>query len=297
MPATPDAYQDLADLLEPYLAGTDTTAIHDNVADEITQITLKAAPLVDDIALIEDTADGAEKKSITLGSLAKMPGQVSALDAATILVTDKIAFEDQSDSDAMKEATIQEVFAAPGWVSGLTAKAIPVAADLLAVDDSADSLAIKKSTILQVTGAAALVSGLTAKATPIGADLIRIDDTAASNAAKKVTINTLPILQAQVSSILLTPAADAAVTILSTTAAVQLTVTAGATVVIATDAGCYAGQEVDLFAISVAGGGAYTLALNTGTLTINATSECARVKRNTGNTAWYVVSMVGATIV
>jgi hypothetical protein len=296
MPAAPDAYEDLATLLEPYLSGTDSTAVHVDVADEITQITLKAAPLVDDIAVIEDTADGAAKKSIALGTLAKMPGQVSALDAATILISDKIAFEDQSDSDSMKEATIQEVFAAPGWVSGLAAATILVT-DKLAFEDASDTLAIKEATVQEVFAAPAWIAGLTAKATPIGADLVVINDSAASDVARKATINTLPILQAQVSSILLTPAADAAVALLATTAAVQLTVTAGATVVISTDAGCYAGQEIDLFAISVAGGGAYTLALNTGTLTINATSECARVKRNTGNTAWYVVQMTSATIV
>lgn len=295
MPA-PDAYEDLATLLEPYLSGTDSTAVHVDVADEITQVTLKAAPLVDDVLLIEDTADSANKKHIVIGALAAVPGQVSALDAATILVDDVIAFEDQSDSDAMKKATVQEVFAAPGWVVGLTAKGTPVAADLLAVGDTADSDAIKKSTILQVTGAAALVSGLTAKATPIGADLIRIDDTAASNAAKKVTIDSLPILQAQVSSVLLVPAADAAVAILNTTGGIQLTVTGAGNVAISTSSS-YAGQVINLFAVAVAGGGSYTLALNTGTLTLNATGESAVVMRNTANTNWFCVGLSGATIV
>lgn len=293
---TPDALQDLADSLEPYLSGTDEGAVHVDVADEITQITLKAAPLVDDVLIIEDTADAAAKKSIVIGALAAVPGQVSALDAATILVTDVIAFEDQSDSDAMKAATVQEVFAAPGWVTGFTAKATVLAADLLPVEDSADSLALKKSTVLQVTAAAALVSGLTAKATPIGADLIRIDDTAASDAAKKVTIASLPITQSQVVGIVLQPAADAAVAILNTTRAVQLVVTAAPTVVISTSSS-YAGQVLNLFALAVGGGGSYTLALDVGTLTLNAASEGATVIRNAGNTAWVCVGLSGATIV
>jgi hypothetical protein len=298
MPAAPDALQDLATSLEPYLGGTDSTAVHVDVADEITQISLKTTPAVDDIGIIEDTADAAEKKSFALGSLFKMLGWITGLAAKVQPTTsDKVVIEDAADSATPKESTVQSLFSALGWVTGLTAKTTPVAADLVAVEDSADALTPKKSTIAQMFAASALISGLTAKATPIGADLVVINDTAASNAARKATINTLPILQAQVSSILLTPAADAAVALLATTAAVQLTVTAGATVVISTDAGCYAGQEIDLFAISVAGGGAYTLALNTGTLTINATSECARVKRNTGNTAWYVVQMTSATIV
>jgi hypothetical protein len=292
-----NALTDLANSLAPYLAHTDSAAIHDDVAGEITAITLKAAPAIDDVFIIEDAADSEEKKSVTLGAMFKAAGQVSNLDAAVPLITDKFAFEDQSDSDIMKEATIQEIMAAPGWVTGLAAKAAPTVADKIAIEDAADSAAMKESTIQQVMAAVAWIDGLTAKATPIGADLVAISDSAAAGATKKATINTLPILQAQVSSILLTPAADAEVALLATTAAVQLTVTAGATVVISTDPGCYAGQDVDLFAISVAGGGAYTLALNTGTLTINATSECARVKRNTGNTAWYVVQMTGATIV
>jgi hypothetical protein len=252
---TPDALQDLADSLEPYLSGTDESAIHDDVAGEIAAISAKADPAVDDLLLIEDAADSNEKKKITVGSIAGVAGQVSALDAATILITDSIAFEDASDSDAMKKATVQEVFAAPAWIDGLTSKA-----------------------------------------TPIGADLVAISDSAAAGATKKALISALPITQSQVASILLTPAADAAVALLNTTRGVQLTVTAAATVVISTSSS-YAGQVLNLFAVSVAGGGAYTLALDVGTLTINATGEGATVMRNAGNTAWVCTGLSGATIV
>ena len=292
----PNALQDLANQVAPYLEHTDTAAVHVDVADEITQITLKAAPAVDDVLLIEDTSDTAAKKRITVGTLAAVAGQVSLLDAATPLITDKFAFEDQSDTDAMKEATIQEIMAAVGWVTGLTAKTTPVAADLLPVEDSADSLAMKKSTLAQLFAASALISPLTAKATPIGADLLVINDTAASNAAKKVAINTLPILQAQVSSVLLVPAADAAVAILDTTGGIQLTVTGAGNTAITTTSS-YAGQVINLFAVAVAGGGSYTLALNTGTLTLNATGESAVVMRNTANTQWFCCGLSGATIV
>lgn len=297
MTATPDMIEDLAELVEPYLEHTDTAAIHVDVADEITQITLKAAPLIDDVFVLEDTSDSADKKSATLGAMLKAPGQVSNLSSATPTIADSMAFEDDSDSDAMKKATVQVLLGTAGWVAGLTAKTTPVAADLLPVGDTADTDAIKKSTILQVTGAAALVSGLTAKATPIGADLIRIDDTASSNAAKKVTINSLPILQAQVVSVVSQPAADAAVEIDGTIGGLQLTVTGAGNVAISTNANCYAGQKVNLFAIAVAGGGSYTLALDVGTLTLNATSESAVVQRNAGNTAWVCVGLSSATIV
>jgi hypothetical protein len=251
----PDALQDLADSLEPYLSGTDSAAIHDDVAGEIAAISAKADPAVDDLLLIEDAADSNEKKKITVGSIAGVAGQVSALDAATILITDSIAFEDASDSDAMKKATVQEVFAAPAWIDGLTAKA-----------------------------------------TPIGADILVVSDSAAAGATKRSTISSIPITQSQVASVLLTPAADAAVALLNTTAAVVLTVTAAGTVVISTSSS-YAGQEVQFFASAVSGGGAYTLAVVGGTLTINATGEAPRVKRDTTNATWNVIALGSATIV
>lgn len=253
MPA-PNMLQDLANSVAPYLAGTDTTAIHDNVANEITQITAKAIPLIDDVTVLEDTAAAAAKKSATIGALLAAPGQVTNLSAATILITDKIAFEDASDTLAMKEATVQQVFAAPGWVGGLAA------------------------------------------ATPLAADAIMFEDASASLAIVKTTIGALPIAQAQVSGIVLQPAADAAVAILNTTRGVQLTVTAAPTVVISTSSS-YAGQVLNLFALAVAGGGSYTLALDVGTLTLNATGEGAVVIRNAGNTAWVCVGLSGATIV
>jgi hypothetical protein len=298
MPAAPDALQDLATSLEPYLGGTDSTAVHVDVADEITQISLKTTPAVDDIGIIEDTADAAEKKSFALGSLFKMLGWITGLAAKVQPTTsDKVVIEDAADSATPKESTVQSLFSALGWVTGLTAKTLPLAADLVAVEDSAASLAPKKSTILQLFTTSALISGLTAKATPIGADLIYINDTAAANVARKVTINTLPILQAQVAGVLLEPAADAAVTILGTTRAVVLTVTAAPTVVIADGAGLYAGQVVSLRAAAVAGGGSYTLAVQGGTLTMNATGEEPEVMRNEANDAWVVIRLGTATIV
>ena len=113
---------------------------------------------------------------------------------------------------------------------------------------------------------------------------------------RRTTIGDLPITQAQVSSVLLTPAADAAVALLNTTRGVQLTVTGAGNVAITTTSS-YAGQVVNLFAVAVAGGGSYTLALNSGTLTLNAAGESAVVQRDTGNAAWYCVGLSGATIV
>jgi hypothetical protein len=291
------AFTDIAATLAPFLVDTDTAAIHEATAGEIGDITAKAAPLIDDVFMLEDAAAAEAKKSTTLGAMLKAPGQVTNMAAATILVTDKIAFEDASDTLAMKEATVQEVFAAPGWVTGLAAKAAPTVADKIAVEDAADSAAMKECTIQQIFAATAAVDGLTSKATPIAADTMLVNDSAASGAAKKITIGSIPIAQAQVVGILLEPAADAAVELLGTTSAVVLTVTAAPTVVVSNGAGLYAGQRVEFRAAAVSGGGKYTVAVQGGALTIDATDEEPVIKRNAANDAWVVVRLGTATIV
>ena len=212
---TPNALQDLANSLAPYLAHTDSAAIHDDVAGEITAIAAKAAPLIDDEFILEDTSDSGDKKSATLGSM----------------------------------------LASAGQVTNLPAKATPTTSDKIAIEDAADGAAMKE-----------------------------------------VTIGALPIAQAQVASILLEPVADAAVALLNTTSAVVLIVTGAATVAISTTSR-YAGQEIQFFASAVAGGGSYTLAVQGGTLTIDAAGEAPKVKRNAGDSAWVVIGLGGATIV
>ena len=49
--------------------GTDTNAVHVNVANEIAQITAKPIPSVDDVLIIEDSADSNNKKKVTIGTL------------------------------------------------------------------------------------------------------------------------------------------------------------------------------------------------------------------------------------
>lgn len=50
-------------------AATDGSAIHDNVADEISAITEKASPVSADLLLIEDSADSNNKKRVQIGNL------------------------------------------------------------------------------------------------------------------------------------------------------------------------------------------------------------------------------------
>lgn len=51
------------------LAGADTDAIHDNIAAEISAITEKTSPIAADLALIEDSAAGYDKKRVQLSNL------------------------------------------------------------------------------------------------------------------------------------------------------------------------------------------------------------------------------------
>jgi hypothetical protein len=292
------ALSDIAATIAPFLVDTDTAAIHEATAGEIGDITAKATPAVDDVALIEDAGDGEAKKSYTLGSLFKMLGWITGLTAkATPVAADILAVEDSADSLTPKRSTLLQLFGASGLVSGLTAKATPVAADILLVNDSASSNAAKRSTLQQLFAALGLIDGLTSKATPVAADTLAVNDSAAGGAAKKITIGSLPIAQAQVVGILLEPAADAAVELLGTTSAVVLTVTAAPTVVISNGAGLYAGQRIEFRAAAVSGGGKYTVAVQGGALTIDATDEEPVIKRNAANDAWVVVSKGGATIV
>ena len=88
--------------------GSDSTAIHDNVAGEIAIIADKATPVAADHLLIEDSADSDNKKDITIGSLetalellleiadlqgnitdAKVPNNITIDAAATLTDGDK----------------------------------------------------------------------------------------------------------------------------------------------------------------------------------------------------------------
>lgn len=179
----------------------------------------------------------------------------------------------------------------------MEAKATPAAADLLQIADSEDGGRVKKIQVQQLFSATGLVDGLDTKAIPVAADTLLINDSAADGAAAKATIGSLPIAQSQVVGILLEPAADAAVVLLGTTSAVVLIVEGAVPIGITNGAGLYAGQSVQLFASAVSGGGSYTVPVQGGTLTINATGEEPIIKRNADNDAWVVVSLGGATIV
>ncbi len=267
-------------------------------AVQLTSLELKAEPTAADKLALQDAADDDAMKVATVQQVFAAEGLIAGLTAETAPATgDLVVINDISNSDAARKSTVLQLVGTAGAISGQTAKAAPLPADTLLINDSASSNAGRVSTLQQLFGAAGLVDGLTLKASPVGADTLPVNDSAASGAAKKVTIDSLPITPAQIGSILLQPAADAdPVAILNTTGAIELQVTGAADVAIGTTSSVKR-QEVKLIAKSVAGGGSYTLVIESGTLTLNATGEWAIVKRNEANTAWVLVAFAGATVV
>jgi len=78
-------------------AGTDTTAVHDNVANEITAVTLKAAPVAADEIILEDSAASYVKKSATLNTLGSAIPYLKDADGDT-----KIDLEESGDEDIVR---------------------------------------------------------------------------------------------------------------------------------------------------------------------------------------------------
>lgn len=79
-------------------AGTDTTAIHDDTASEISAITAKASPVLGDFLVIEDSEAGNVKKSITIGDLPSgATDSIMDADGDT-----KIQTEESTDEDVIR---------------------------------------------------------------------------------------------------------------------------------------------------------------------------------------------------
>ena len=159
-------------------AGTDTTAIHDDTAAEISVITAKATPTGSDFLLIEDAADSNNKKRITIGNLPSSGGAG----------TDTTAIHDDTSAE----------------ISAITAKVTPTGSDFLLIEDAAASHSKKRITIGDLPSSAgsdttaihdntaAEISVIAAKATPTGSDFLLIEDAADSNNKKRITIGNLP---------------------------------------------------------------------------------------------------------
>ncbi len=155
----------------PASAGSDSSAIHDNVSAEIDAITEKVTPVNADLIVIEDSAAANVKKKAQIGNI---PGISNA-------IHDNVAAE----------------------IDSIAEKGTPVSGDLIIIEDSAAANVKKKVQIgnLPTTDATAIhdniaaeINAIAEKATPVNADLIIIEDSADTNNKKKVQVGNLPAI-------------------------------------------------------------------------------------------------------
>ena len=71
--------------------GTDVNAVHVNAPSEISGITAKATPTASDLLIIEDVADGNNKKKITIGDLPSSGGGASIYTASDTIGSGRVA--------------------------------------------------------------------------------------------------------------------------------------------------------------------------------------------------------------
>lgn len=107
-----------------------------------------------------------------------------------------------------------------------------------------------------------------------------------------VTFPAASISPASIASTTITSTASSAVALTDTTAEVALNATTG-TVVIST-ASSRPRQLVFLRVASLSGG-AYTLVVTGGTLTLNSVGEAALIQRSAANDAWLVVALTASS--
>jgi hypothetical protein len=199
------------------------TAIHDDIASEISAVTLKATPVSGDFLLIEDSAAANVKKRITVGSLPagseindlegdgasgildnEVPvgtgaGTVSYLALST---AGAVSFNGTAFAQAAL-ADLSDVTAKTGSGTTVVMDTSPtivtptIASFANAAHDHEDAaggatLASAATPTAIHDDVAAEISALTEKVSPVGADHILIEDSAAGNAKKRIQITNLP---------------------------------------------------------------------------------------------------------
>ena len=142
-------------------AGSDGNAIHDNVADEIHQVTEKVTPADNDEILIEDSAASWAKKRLKISNLPSSGSGGGDMYKSTYDTNDDGKVNSADAADAVP------------W-SGVSGKPDPL--DATAIHDNVS----------------AEISAVTEKTTPHDDDLLLIEDSQASNAKKKLKISNLP---------------------------------------------------------------------------------------------------------
>ena len=188
--------------------GADATAIHRNLAAEISTITEKTTPVGTDILVIEDSAAANAKRRVQLANLPTAGGG-EANTGANVGGAEEV-FRDKSGSvlnfrTLQGTATVQVSTSTD--VIQFTAVAANIDHDGLLnyvaqehirwdqagaedveagrVPDGADATAIHDNV-------AGEINSIALKSTPVSGDLILIEDSAAANAKKRITVGSLP---------------------------------------------------------------------------------------------------------
>jgi hypothetical protein len=167
-------------------AVTDPNAIHDNVVDEIHQVSDKAVPISYDEVIIEDSADAWAKKRATLGSLPV--GTIADNSITNAKLVDMNADLIKGRANA----------AGAGAPQDLTAGQVRT---IINVDDGAD---VTSAHTCDTPGGAGTdgtaihdnvvdeIHQIADKALPVAADEVVIEDSADAWAKKRATIESLP---------------------------------------------------------------------------------------------------------
>ena len=183
-------------------AGTDTTAIHDNVAAEISVLTLVTAVAGDHI-LIEDASDSNNKKRIQVSDLLgatdadaihdNVASEISAIAAkATPIAADFLLIEDTAAANAKKSITMGAIDhdALTNFVAAEHVDWAAASAGTIHTDNYIEGGAGTDTTAIH-DNVASEISAITAKATPVAADHILIEDSAAANVKKRITMGAI----------------------------------------------------------------------------------------------------------
>lgn len=142
--------------------GIDGTAIHDNVAFEISAITAKSAPVVTDFLLLEDSGAAGVKKSLQMQNVHK--GMVAASETVASVI--EIATQAETDTGTDDTRAVTPLKLASTTVNGIDGDAYHglIASEI-------------QSTVF--------------KAAPIGTDYLLIEDSAVGNVKKSIQIQDL----------------------------------------------------------------------------------------------------------
>lgn len=200
-----------SEIAQPSGAGTDVDAIHVNGTNEISGITTKATPVAGDLLVIEDSAAGNIKKSVTFSSLDARYAELSGA-AFTGAITTTSTFDGRDvDADgtaqdthiadtanphgtdvgnlgtgtlaelntAITDATL-DTSSASRPPSGTAAGSLTGSYPNPGVADGADSTALHDDT-------AGEILAITLKAAPGGTDVLVLEDVSAANIKKRTT--------------------------------------------------------------------------------------------------------------